>query len=149
MPIAAHTEHLTLRLAVAYPAHEPRESDPHYRVFNETRERLKRLGKLRCWIDNADCSESPVELHHDKVEFALANDVDVVRFDEAYGLHLKDDQEFLAFVEGEGNLLPLCAYHHRGHGGVHSLPYPLWVVQRYLKAGVGAPAKTEPTREGP
>ena len=138
----AHTESETIRLAIAYPAHEPRETDSHYAAFNACRRRLKSLGALVCWIGNADCdSARPVELHHDKVEFSLAEDVDPARFSEAYGLHLESEDEFLSFVESEGNLLPLCVFHHRSHGGIHFIPYPLWVVQRYLKDGVAAPAK--------
>ena len=124
------------------PAHEPREADPHYGAFHAARARLSRLGALVCWIGNADCSAGPVELHHDKVEYSLANDVDVTKFDEAYGLHLASDDDFLAYVEGEGNLLPLCSAHHRSHLGIHSIPDPLWVVQKYLKAGLAAPAHT-------
>ena len=137
----AHTDTLTLRLVVAFPAHEPRESDPHYAAFHAARRRLEKLGALRCWIDNADCGSGPIELHHDKVEFALANDVDVVKFDEAYGLHLKDENEFLDYINGEEGLLPLCPYHHRGHGGIHCLPMPLWNVHRYCRDGVAAPAR--------
>ncbi len=139
--IAAHTERLTLRLVVAYPEHAPRESDVHYAAFHQARARLEKLGRLRCWINNADCSAGPIELHHDKVEFSLANDVDVGKFDEAYGLHLTNDEDFLAYVESEGNLLGLCQFHHRGGGGIHCLPYPLFVVQKYLKAGLAAPAR--------
>ena len=139
--VPAHTESLTLRLVVAYPAHAPRESDKHYVAFHQARARLEKAGALKCWIGNADCSGGPIELHHDKVEFSLANDVDVGKFDEAYGLHLTDEADFLAYVESEGNLLALCAYHHRGGGGIHCLPGPLWIVQRYIKNGMAAPAR--------
>ena len=142
----AHEQRETIRLIVAYPEHLPRESDPHYKAFHEARKRLERLGALKCWIGNAECSPGPIELHHDKVEFSLIPDVDVSKFDEAYGLHLTDD-EFLTYVEGEGNLLPLCAQHHRGHLGIHSLPYPFFVVQKYLKAGVAAPARVVTNEE--
>jgi hypothetical protein len=140
--VVAHAETVQLRIAVAYPAHEPREADPHYAAFHAARTRLARLGRLVCWIGNADCDHAhPVELHHDKVEFSLIQDVDPARFAEAYGLHLADDAAFLDYVESEGNLLPLCVFHHRGHGGIHVLPYPWWVVQRYLRDGVAAPAR--------
>ena len=137
---AAHTQTETIRLVVAYPAHLPRESDSHYKAFHAARARLARLGALKCWIGNAECSRGPGELHHEKVEYSLIADVDVAKFDEAYGLHLSDE-DFLAYVEGEGNLLPLCAQHHRGHLGIHTLPGPLWIIQKYLKAGLSAPAR--------
>lgn len=139
----AHTQTLNLRIVVSVPAHEPREDDPHYAVFNATRRRLEKLGALKCWIGNADC-QGAIELHHDKAEFSLINDVDPAKFAEAYGLHLTSDDDFLAYVEGEGNLLCLCVFHHRSVGGIHSIPYPLWVVQKYLKQGVAAPAREVP-----
>jgi hypothetical protein len=137
---AAHTENLHLTLAVAVPSHEPRESDSHYHIFNETRRRLEKLGALKCWIGNADC-QGAIELHHDKAEFSLIADIDPAKFGEAYGAHFASDEDFLNYVEGEGNLLALCVFHHRSIGGIHSLPYPFWVVQKYLKEGVAAPAR--------
>lgn len=140
---AAHTEQLTIRIFIAYPEHAPRESDKHYRVFNETRERMKRLGLLKCWINNADCV-GDIELHHSAVEYSLAQDVDISKFNEAYGLHITDDSEFEDYINSEGGLLPICVFHHRSHGGIHALPQPLWVVQRFLRDGVTAPARVIP-----
>ena len=143
MTVSPHsiTEHLTL--LQIYPAHEPRSGDPHYAAFNAARRRLEKLGALRCWIGNADCSlQYPIELHHAVVEFALANIVDETHFAQLYPeFHVTDDETFLTWVEGEGNLLPLCKSHHTGVLGVHLLPYPGWLPQRFLKAGIGAPMR--------
>ena len=136
----AHVEHLTLHIDVLYPAHEPRADDKHYAIFNQTRARLAKLGALKCWIGNADC-HGAIELHHDKAEFALVNDIDPAKFAEAYGLHIASEDDFLAYVEGEGNLLALCVFHHRSHGGIHALPYPFWVSQKYLRDGIAPPAR--------
>ena len=135
------TEHLTL--LQTFPAHEPRESDPHYHVFNETRARLKKLGALKCWIGNADCSlDYPIELHHSTVEFALCNIVDVEHFRKLYPeFQIASDEAFLEWIEGEGNLLPLCKMHHVGILGIHTIHYPGWLVQRFMKAGVDAPER--------
>ena len=141
--VPAHTEHLRLDIYEAIPAHEPRETDKHYAIFNQTRARLVKLGALKCWIDNANCT-GDVELHHDKAEFAFLNSIDAQAFARAYGLHFGNDEDFLNYVEGEGNLLCLCVYHHRSHGGIHVLPYPVWVIQKYMKAGV-LPAAIEGT----
>jgi hypothetical protein len=142
---AAHGETETFRLVYYYPAHEPRASDPHYGLFNAARRRLERLGALRCWIANADCSGGPIELHHAHVEFALANIVDVAKFAADYPeLHVTDDATFLDFVESEGNLTPLCAMHHRGMLGIHTIHYPAWVLQRVMKDGVTAPERKAP-----
>ena len=136
---AAHRTTETLRIEFFYPEHEAREHDPHYRVFDETRRRLKRLGALRCWIDNADCRGN-IELHHSLVEFSLANIVDVDHFRVLYPeFHVESDEAFLDWINAEANLLPLCAFHHRGVCGIHSILYSGWVVQRFMKAGVAAP----------
>jgi hypothetical protein len=143
---AAHKQIETFHIAYEYPSHEPRASDPHYRAFNAAHDRLKRLGALKCWIGNADC-QGAIELHHNVVEFALANTVDVAHFEQLYPeFKIASDEEFLTWIEGEGNLLPLCAFHHRGVCGIHSIHYPAWQVQRFMKAGVGPPEAV--VREG-
>ena len=138
------TEHLVL--LQTYPAHEPRTTDPHYAVFNETRARLKKLGALTCWIDNADCDHAhPIELHHSSVEFALANIVDVAHFRQLYpDFGIADDAAFLDWVESEGNLLPLCKMHHTGILGIHTIHYPAWQLQRVMKAGIPVPERKVP-----
>jgi len=141
--VEAHEQRITLHIVECYPAHEPRASDPHYHHFNAARARLKRLGKLACWINNADCAGG-IELHHSTVEFALANGVDVTRFEELYPeFGIRSDEELLTWVEGPDNLTCLCLFHHRGLGGVHCLPAPLWLPQRFWKAGMTAPARVE------
>lgn len=144
----AHKQIEVFHLEYNYPEHEPRETDPHYHLFNEARKRLEKLGRLECWIDNEDCAGG-IELHHAQVEFALANDVDVQLFDHLYPeLHCTDDEEFLAFVESEGNLLPLCVQHHRGLLGIHTIHYPAWLVQRVMAKGVQAPERKVSTVGG-
>ena len=138
--IEAHTLVETIRIAYHFPGHEPRENDPHYHLFNAARNRLERLGALKCWINNAHC-EGQIELHH-QLEFAMANVVDVGIFAQCCpDLHVASDEDFLNYIEGEMNLTPLCVHHHRGIGGIHYLPYPVWLPQRYLKVGVAAPAE--------
>jgi hypothetical protein len=127
----AHESTVTIRFIERWPAHDPRRKDPHYHLFEEAKRRLKRQGLLKCQVDS-DYHYGQIELHHDKVEFAHINDIDLAKFNEAYGLHLSDE-EFQAYVEQEGNLEPLCTLHHRGQEGVHSLPQPEWQVLRVSK----------------
>lgn len=138
---AAHTVTETLRIALSYPDHQPREDDPHYKVFHKTRERLERLGQLVCWIGNADCA-GDIELHHALIEDALINDVDKVKVHLDHPVfNAESDDEFLDWCQSEGNLLCLCRMHHIGCLGIHANPYPGWVAQRYLKDGVAAPSR--------
>lgn len=40
------------------------------------------------------------------------------------------------FLDSEGNMLVLCATHHRGMGnGIHAVTYPAWKLQRWQVAG--------------
>ena len=138
---AAHVERITETTEYHYPAHEPRKGDPHYTAFDEARKRLARLGKLVCWIGNDDCDVAhPIELHHSLVEFALANIVDEVHFAALYPeFKIGSDADFLAWIESEGNLLPLCKRHHTGLLGIHTIHYPAWLVQRFMRTGVPKP----------
>ena len=118
----AHSQKVTYTVEEWFPAHLPRKNDPHYRVFDATRKRLKRLGKLICWrcgVKEGDLlldedghpttAKASIELHHSVVEYSLANAVDIEEFGKLYPeLHVEDDETFLQFVESEGNLLPLC-----------------------------------------
>ena len=124
----AHEQEVTIRFIERWPAHEPRAKDPHYGLFHKAKERLKRQGLIVCNVAS-DYHYGQIELHHDKVEFAHINDIDLDKFNHAYGLDLTDEQ-FAEYVEQEGNLEPLCILHHRGQEGVHSLPEPEWNVLR-------------------
>ena len=138
---AAHTETVTYRVTLLFPEHAPREHDPHYHVFNETRRRLIRLGALKCWVSNKDCA-GDIELHHNLIEDCLINDVDRMKFalDHPQFTTESDDQ-FLDLVQGPDNLLPLCRMHHIGALGIHVMPYSAWNIQKYLKDGVAAPGR--------
>lgn len=139
--IEQHTQEQTFHVLEFYPSHEPREGDRHYPLFEACRHKLSETGKLVCWIGNPHCSGG-IELHHSEVEFALANGVDVGKFEETYpGLNVHDEEEFLCFVEGEGNLLPLCKYHHTGMAGIHCLPYPMWKIQKVWMEALPEPGR--------
>lgn len=135
----AHNQPDTLHLVLFYPAHEPRKSDPNYRYFREAKTRMKKAGLLKCVVPGCGFP-GPIELHHARVEFALQNGIDLQEFNTLYGLHLSD-QEFLVYIESEGNLEPLCPTHHRGALGVHSMPEPQWVALRVWQKDLPPPAK--------
>jgi len=136
--IAAHEQVMHLLIREFYPDHTPRESDPHKVYFDRARKRLKDLGRLKCWI----CGTTEnIQLHHTMVEEALKNGVDVTKFEELYPeFGITTDEQFLEWVEGsENNLTALCFSHHIGILGIHFLPYPSWVSQRWWKQGEEVP----------
>lgn len=135
----AHDQTLTLHVLCHIPEHAPRASDPHYKAFNAARRRMKKAGLLVCAVPACRYA-GPIELHHSKVEFSLQAGVDINKFNEVYGLHL-DDDSFADFINGPGNLEPLCAVHHRTHLGIHALPGPLWDAMRVWRDDLPPPAE--------
>jgi len=138
----AHDQKLTLHLVTHIPEHEPRETDPHYHLFEQAKRRIKAAGLWRCAIGDDYCS-GPLELHHSHIEFSQINATDLNKVNTAFGLHL-DDAGFQAWVESPSNLEVLCAVHHRTHFGVHVIPGPLWEPLRYRRAGAQPAAEFVP-----
>lgn len=138
--VAAHEQATTLHIVTSIPDHAPRETDPHYHLFEQAKTRLKRQGLWKCILDDHYCAGVP-ELHHSHLEFSQINASDFHRVNEALGLHLDDDEAFQAWAESPGNLEVLCSAHHRTALGVHTLPGPLWEPMRFRKAGLEPPAR--------
>jgi len=130
----AHSQNLTLHLVTNVPSHEPRETDPHYHLFNEAKARIKRQGLWKCIIGDDLCSGTP-ELHHSFIEFSQIENTDPNKVAQAFGLHFENDEDFQEWIESPGNLEVLCSAHHRTRFGIHELPEPFWSALRFRKAG--------------
>lgn len=142
---AAHDQATTLHILAHVPEHEPRESDPHYHLFEAAKRRLKAQGLWHCVINDDLCGGTP-ELHHSHVEFSQINATDPHKIEQALGLHFANDEEFQAWVESPGNLEVLCSNHHRTHYGVHVIPSALWEALRWHRAGQPAAAEFVPAK---
>ena len=130
----AHSQALTLHLITNVPEHAPREDDPHYHLFNQAKERIKKQGLWKCIVNDDLCSGGP-ELHHSNIEFSQIGSTDSYKVAEAFGLHFENDEDFQAWIESPGNLEVLCVAHHRTHFGIHAIPAPLWDALRFRKVG--------------
>lgn len=158
--VAAHDAAQTHHYLMHYPAHPARTDDPHYVDFEHYHRThgptarcvfalkyepddavppilgghggyLKRLigaGELRAGCD----LEHPIELHHAHVEFSLQQGVDLVALEKDYP-GISNPDEVGAWVESEPNFMWLCAFHHRGHGGVHVAAAADWEAEHYVK----------------
>jgi hypothetical protein len=144
--VAAHDQLLTLHLRQHVEAHLDREDDPHYRLFEQAKARLKRQGLWKCAIGDELCGGQP-ELHHSWVEFSEIPSTDREKVARYLGLHFEDDEDFQRWAEQPGNLEVLCTNHHRSHYGIHQLPEPLWLAVRFHKDGMLPPAEFLPARE--
>ena len=143
---AAHDQSETLHILTHIPAHERREGDPHYHLFEQAKARLKRQGLWKCVIGDELCDGEP-ELHHTYIEFSQINEVDPDKVARALGLHFDDDEAFQVWAESPGNLEVLCRNHHISHLGIHNLPGPLWEAVRFKKSGTPAPAEFMPAKD--
>lgn len=140
MTVPAHQQRETIHLICSYPEHETREHDPYYHLFNQARKRMKEMGLLKCVVCG---KEDHIELHHSRIEFSLQAGVDLQKFNEYYGLHLHNEDEFRQYIEGPGNLEALCQDCHRGPSGIHVLPQPFWEAKRVWRADLQPPAQRE------
>lgn len=130
----AHDQNTTHKYLLHYPAHSPRESDPHYRDFDAFRRRTAETAKCSIgehYNDFSSC-HGGLELHHAHVEFSLQNGVDLKLLEVDYP-GISNPDEVGAWVESGTNLMWLCEWHHRGHGGVHCASYADFEASKYVR----------------
>ena len=134
--VAAHTQAESHKYVMHYPAHPARTADPHYVDFEAYRNKTK--ATAHCAIgehrnDYSECSlDKPLELHHAHIEFSLQNGVDLAWLEHDYP-GVSDPNTVGAWVESAANLLWLCEFHHRGHGGVHVASASDYEAEKYVK----------------
>jgi hypothetical protein len=133
---AAHDQAITHKYTMHYPEHPARVDDPHYKDFESYHNRTHDTAK--CFVgdhrgDFSECDlEHPLELHHAHIEFALQNGVDLQWLEKDYP-GVSNPDEVGAWVESANNLLWLCQFHHRGHGGVHVAAASDYEAEKYVK----------------
>jgi hypothetical protein len=145
-----HEEKLTLAVDVEIPGHAPRGSATP--LFIRTKKILVERVGGRCFICNGTEAEigAPLKAHHFPVERSLATAWDWPKFIAdcragkwgvyAQAFHwegfdpVSDPYKFVDDMRVNGLLL--CAKHHRGADeGIHGLPHPLWIWQKYAPEG--------------
>lgn len=147
--IPAHLQKVTKSYTIAYPAHEPREGDPHYKDFDHyNRVSRKDPVAYRCQVgahrnDFSECdTDAPLELHHWHIEFALQNNVDLKWLEVDYP-GVSDPDALGAWINSAANLQWLCLRHHRALDGVHKLSASDYEGIHYVRNLV-APDQGEP-----
>lgn len=128
---------------VFYPPHEKRHASALYRRVHK---RLVNELDTPCWIcqvRHSDVIRMPVDLqkvfqmetHHDELEWAAANGVDLTKITADFHEIMGDPDRLKRWLDSEGNMLVLCAAHHRaGRTGIHTITYPAWKLQRWQSA---------------
>lgn len=144
-----HFQKRTLIEIVAYPPHEPRESDPHYAIFTAARKHLIYALGVGCWIGGATIAQIKaglpeehrcagavqLEAHHAIAEFAGLNETDWQKVAKDFPLlKIHSQEDWLRAAESEGGLMILCDIHHRHPlQGIHAITYPSWLLDRYAR----------------
>jgi hypothetical protein len=132
--VAAHTQVSSHKYLMHYPEHPARKDDPHYVDFEAYRKKTK--AEAKCAIgehrnDYSECSGG-LELHHAHIEFSLQNGVDLKWLEADYP-GISDPDHVGSWVESADNLLWLCEFHHRGHGGVHVATASDYEAEKYVR----------------
>lgn len=130
----AHDQNTTHHYLIHYPEHQPRRTDPHYRDFEAYRRRTHKTAKCAFAVRIGNFTEcaGPLELHHAHVEFALQNGIDLAVLERDYP-GISNPDQVGAWVESGDNLTYYCAFHHRGHGGVHCASSSDFEASHYVR----------------
>lgn len=128
---------------VFYPPHEKRKASSLYR---KTHKHLIIELDEPCWIcgirhsdwlkikerDPEIAPKLQLETHHDELEWAAANGVDLTKITADFKEIMGDPVKLRHWLDSENNMLVLCAQHHRGsRTGIHTITYPAWKLQRW------------------
>lgn len=145
----AHEETKTLSVDVNIPEHADRTETSLYRNSREAMFLFPPLIVFRakpgeCFICQKTEEElgEPLQSHHFGIErcYAEAENIDwdlVARDFPSFDWATFDPKRPYQFVDDmTAQGLPLCLEHHIGkYTGIHFLPMPLWLMQRYLPNG--------------
>jgi hypothetical protein len=132
--VPEHVQKTSHSYYVTYPAHPPREGDPHYKDFDAYRRHTVATARCQFAVDTGDTSDcnGGLELHHSHIEFSLQNGVDLARLEHIYP-GVSNPDELGAWIESGSNLAYYCLFHHRGHGGVHSAAAADFEASKFVK----------------
>lgn len=141
--IEAHEIKRTLTEIVIDPSHVDRAESPEFR---HSKERLKADGHYKCWVCG---STENLQAHHLGCEWSLQNVCDFEKLKAfceewdpyGYGRLLRNIP--ITSADDVRNMLVLCQEHHTGvdHAdgnsgtGIHSLSFPVWIMQKLAKDG--------------
>lgn len=152
-----------------YPEHEKRTETPEYKKAHEKMTKELDLPCLICGVKYSTLknkTENPyeakqMETHHHVIEWALANAIDVDKFNKIILPSLRhkhpDKPEYQKdFTQddvknwvdhSEDNLWVLCDVHHRAvYLGIHAITFPIWGPQDLLRGDFEQYAKDEIAR---
>jgi hypothetical protein len=137
---------MSAHYAVHYPHHEVRKNTA---LYNKTHASMKHLPCFICGKTNKK-DGIHVETHHFYCEKAMQNCYDWKKFAEfattchhfQTGNLMGDLFDWNAvaenpdlFVDSTSNMIVLCKEHHTSHLGIHHVPFPEFLAQKFAKDG--------------
>jgi hypothetical protein len=141
--VAAHRVTRRLMETIAYPEHDPRTASEEYKHVHH--HLVVELDEA-CWICGVrhstlgDPAHNPrgstqIETHHVTLEWSLANAADPAKVLASFPeMGAADEPHLREWLDSQGNMLVLCDVCHRHpQYGIHSITYPAWVAQRFLR----------------
>jgi hypothetical protein len=147
--IPVTTRKMSNHYTVQFPHHKKRSDSA---IYKKTHHDLIHVKYLPCFICGAINNENgPLETHHFYCEKAAQNAIDWKAFGEfAKNCHNIQTGENIGahfdwahvaenpdiFVDSPQNMIVLCKEHHTsGNKGIHHVPFPEWILQKYPKDG--------------
>lgn len=149
-----------------YPKHAKRTETPEYKKVHKDLVVAKDLPCLVCGVQNSTLKNpkrntygaKQMETHHHVVEWALANAVDVGKFNRILRPNLAHrhptnpdyqkpmtQQQVIDWVDhSSDNLWVLCDVHHRAkYFGIHEITHPIWCPMDLLEPDFDDYVRTE------
>ncbi|WP_018605845.1 hypothetical protein [Uliginosibacterium gangwonense] len=166
--VQQHVQHHVIDELQFYPEHDRRVETPAYKKAHDHMVHVLKLPCLVCGV-SVDTLKDPainkygarqLETHHHVIEWALAEAIDVDKFNQRLLPHLAhrhpkdpvwayetlfDKQKILDWVDhSEHNLWVLCDVHHRAkYAGIHEITYPTWAPMDLFRPDFEAWANSE------
>jgi len=156
-----HQNARLLREVAFYPAHDPRKETPQYKAVHRKLVVEEDSPCLICGVRNSTLKDNAknlygakqIETHHHVVEWALANAIDVNKFNSQLLPHLRarhkdrkdyqtdfTDDQVKAWIDHDpDNLWVLCDVHHRSsYFGIYEITDPIWGPMNLLRDDFGS-----------
>lgn len=144
--ISFHIRNMTNHYTVNYPDHSKRVET---NIFRHTRKELENMPCFICGKTKNDNNISN-EVHHYYIEKVATTAIDWEKFSKyantCYNIQTgeligdKFDWEEVKknpdiFIDSPYNMIVLCKEHHTGRCGIHHIPFPDWIVQKFTVDG--------------
>jgi hypothetical protein len=146
--VVVNIKKMTNHYTIHYPIHKKRTDSA---LYTKTHNSLVHKKNLPCFICGKTKEETVLETHHFYCEKFAQSVIDWKTFgDFARSCYNIQTGENIAgqfdwrevekdpdlFVDSEYNMIVLCKEHHiSGTKGVHHVPFPDWILQKYPKNG--------------